>query len=359
MLPIFLPQRKHGAYHQKSFTATDPTDAGSNLDLLPAAELYDSTERTYPEGLGILASPAQTTALPRSPKPKKDSRSSTVQRSRSFRSYFHRMGRRKHPETPQDDLHTQQGSLPGSNLYGRDLPANELSTVLQQGSRAVERRQHTSNRSFSSPLQESGPSWIHTNNNQPTPRKSYFNRSQEAAVAAPFTFPLQQTPFTNVQHDLCSTPPSLTSSSSTLASDHASPITTIAPASKLPYLTDVSLQSDRFASRSATITETLTPAPPVILSGSRRQLLSPPRSLKENAIPIWQRSGRLSLWSAIPSYSKDAPVRQSVGAERGLVIENPESQYEPDALRSQRASMDCVSSGDGWGHDPCQDTSLS
>ncbi|WFD41731.1 hypothetical protein MPSI1_000367 [Malassezia psittaci] len=358
-LPLFLPQRKHRVHHQRSSTATNPTDAGATLDLLPAAELHDSSERVSPEGLGILLSSAQSTALPKSPKPMKDPTSPTVQRSRSFRSYFHRRGRRKHPETLRDDLHKQQGSLPGSNIHGSDLPVHELSTVLQQGSRAVERRQHTSNRSFSSPLQESESSRIHVNNNQPTPIRRHANRSQETAVAAPFTFPLQQTPFTNVQHDLCSTPPSLTSSSSTLTSDHASPSNTFVPASKLPYLNDGSLQSDRTTIHSAMLTETLTPAPPVILSGSRRQLLSPPRSTKEDAIPVWQRSGRLSPWSAIPSFAKDAPVRQSVGAERGLVIENPESQYESDALRSQRASMDFIASGDGWGHDTCQATSLS
>lgn len=326
-------------------------DTSRNEALLPPAEL-PSTPPVHPglDGLGIQATPPRT--QPRAMLADTGS-SPSVTRSRSFKSYFPRLGRRKQSDMPRNDPATpgltEVGPVPATPTY--KVSNEELSTVLMQGSRAVQRRQHASSRSVSTPIQKS----VHHQRNASLaelPSASSTPRAEVEAVApiAPFTFPLHQAPFAGASIDPCSTPPSLVSSSSTLASDTRA--TPGRPGASATPPRDSAARLKQ-ALHDASPRDMNAPAPAIVFPGMQR--LTPPRFVPEHTneplADSWAHT--LRPGSATPSRRASprpgreaSPLFQFVGAEHGLVYEHTDALYESDALRSQRASIETIPASD-------------
>lgn len=352
-------QRSRTTVHRPSVGGAQGDEWRRKEILLPPAELNSSPSHKRVEGLGLRTAPAENSpSSSGSPKTDKWSPPSVV-RSRSFRSYFHRIGRRRQQETPRGDApapetsgNTALFSPQGGPPY--DVSNEELSTVLMQGSRAVQRRQHASSRSISSPVQNTTrPQHQHSASAVGTSYTSPFRRrEQEHAQLPPFTFPLPQAPFAGSTADPCSTPPSLASSSSTLASDvRVTPRSSTSTNEAQP--SNEQMSQLKRALELSPPHEAHSPAPAIVLPGMQR--LTPPRRPADDTAPVHDlprelptelERDRASSRRSTYSVRDAAPLFHHVGAERGLVYEHPDAFYEPDALRSQRASIETVVSSD-------------
>lgn len=339
-------------------------DASRNEALLPPAELPSAPPvHAGLEGLGIHSTPPR--AQPR-PTPADNGSSPSVTRSRSFKSYFPRLGRRKQGDMPRNDPATSGSpeAAPATVTPTYEVSSEELSTVLMQGSRAVQRRQHASSRSVSTPIQKP----VHHQRNAsfaaPPSASSTPRAEMEVAPLAPFTFPLHQAPFAGASIDPCSTPPSLVSSSSTLASDTRATPSRPAASATPPRDSAARLKQ---ALHDASPHDMNAPAPAIVFPGMQR--LTPPRYTPEPTYEpptdTWAYTLRpgsaTSSRRASPLPGREtAPLFQCVGAERGLVYEHTDALYESDALRSQRASIETIPASDlppltweapSWQHD--------
>lgn len=346
---------------RRSYVFSSAGDGSAGV--LPQGGAPVATTRTPPRTAPIAETSTTPGSLTGSP--------ASVSRSRSFKSYFHRMGLHKPADSPlteaapNDPPKPQEVRRPppptvqappepaavgpasrepiSSAAY--HVPAEELTTVLMQGSRAVQRRQHAGTRSFSSPTHTAtrhkysqsvaGVGYMpdtHPSSSPPRPK----HREEDRAKLPPFTFPLQQAPFPGA--DPCSTPPSLASSSSTIGSDTrltpkqaAAPNTTTTSDAQLGQLKrtlELELQPPTQAAKPWQRDE-MRPAPRIVAP----DLYAPPKpSPKRDLTP-----------SPTPQSVRDAiPLFHNVGAERGLVYEHPDSLYTPEALRSQRASIETI-----------------
>lgn len=354
--------RKGPATPSRRSAVFSSADEGS-AKVLPQSGAQVAATRTPPRTAPIAEASTTPGSLTGSPV--------SVSRSRSFKSYFHRMGLRKPADSPLTEAAPIDPPKPREErrppppvaqapaepvpvgLASRErisstayhVPAEELTAVLMQGSRAVQRRQHAGTRSFSSPTRTvtrhkysqsvAGVGYMpDTLPSSSPPRRQH--REEERTKLPPFTFPLQQTPFPGA--DPCSTPPSLASSSSTIGSDTrltpkqtAAPNTTTTSDAQLGQLKralELELQPPAQAAEPWQRDE-MRPAPRIVAP----DLHAPPK-------PTPKRD--LTPSPTPQSVRESIPLFHNVGAERGLVYEHPNSLYAPEALRSQRASIETI-----------------
>lgn len=240
-------------------------------------------ERTYgstfstPQHRATYASPPlapafllEPTAAPSTP---------PVSRSRSFKSYFYR---REHARHPSKGSPPAEGTDHDEALFASSF-AEDLSTVLSQGSSAVEKRQHTARSSVPGFRAVRAEGHRHTASyagRQPPPLspRSPARTQGLRQPMAPFTFPLHQGAF---------------------------------PA-PLPD-------------------ETLRPLKHTVVE----QVYPPPTQSPTTSLP----RGREGPADAVPHFHE-------VGAEHGLEYGHTDAAYAPEALRSHRASIEMIPDDD-------------
>lgn len=333
-----LPSPQLSAVMSQNQTVKSPStsEMQTNEVLLPPAEVL-SPFYTQKKGRNESLSPPQT-APPGDLRQGGKRPSASVVRSRSFKSYFHRMGRRKTQDSWGDAIpHMRTDS---EEREQRTPPIEvldeELSNVLMQGSRALERRQQAGIRSVSTPTQrlvkhQHSASAVGTACTSPRRR-----REQQAAQSPPYTFPLSQEPFPGAEQT--STPPSLVSNTGTVASSaHVSPNFSSAmerhtTQERVAEIKQVLDKGPRHSTHS--------PAPAIVLPEMER-FASP------TTVSIEQEHSTQPIRPTSTNTMRGATTLfHHVGAERELNYEHPYTFYAPEALRSQRASIESIAPGD-------------